>query len=101
VDTVDKYTNKLGMHPAVVYGKTNDNLPQIISRFEKDPKLNPLVATYASLSTAVRMTMADTMVTINSPFRHYILEQAIARIYRKGQDSQTVVYQCTLDTEDE
>ncbi|MFO5842499.1 hypothetical protein ACLBPJ_29540, partial [Klebsiella pneumoniae] len=49
VDTVDKYTNKLGMHPAVVYGKTNDNLPQIISRFEKDPKLNPLVATYASL----------------------------------------------------
>ncbi|ATN94712.1 DarB-like antirestriction [Pseudomonas phage SL2] len=101
VDAVDKYTNKLGMKSAVVYGKTNDNLPQIVYKFEKDPKLNPLVATYASLSTAVRMTMADTMVTINSPFRHYILEQAIARIYRKGQDSQTVVYQCTLDTEDE
>jgi hypothetical protein len=60
--------------------------------------LNPLLATYASLSTGVRLTIADTMILLNSPFRAYILEQAISRIYRLGQDSQTYVYQCILDT---
>lgn len=98
VDAAETHTTRLGMKPLVVYGKTSNDLPAMVKRFDTDPKLNPLLATYASLSTGVRLTMADTMILLNSPFRAYILEQAISRIYRLGQDSQTYVYQCILDT---
>lgn len=98
VDAAEAHCIKLGMKPLVVYGKNTNDLPNHVKRFDADPKLNPLLATYASLSTGVRLTIADTMILLNSPFRAYILEQAISRIYRLGQDSQTYVYQCTLDT---
>lgn len=100
LEASDVHVRKLGMTPIAVYGKTSNELASIVGRFEKEPKLNPLLATYASLATAVRLTMADTMLILNSPFRSYILEQAIARIYRMGQDSQTVVYTAVLDTGD-
>lgn len=100
VDAAETHTIKLGMKPLVVYGKNTNDLPNHVKRFDSDPDLNPLLATYASLSTGVRLTIADTMILLNSPFRAYILEQAISRIYRLGQDSQTYVYQCTLDTGD-
>lgn len=98
VEEAERVTTKLGMRPATVYGKNSNELASTVKRFDEDKKLNPLIATYASLSTAVRLTMADTMVLMNSPFRGYILEQAISRIFRMGQDSQTYVYQCVLDT---
>ena len=84
-----------------MYAKTNNNLAKIIESFDKDPKLNPLIATYDSLSTAVPLVMADTMILINSPFRSYILDQAIARIHRLRQNNQVTIYQCRLDTGDE
>jgi SNF2 family DNA or RNA helicase len=89
-----------GMSPLVVYGKTNNELASIVGKFEKDEKLNPLIATYNSLSTAVPLVMADTMIMINAPFRAYIQEQAISRIHRIGADTQTTVYQAFLDTGD-
>jgi superfamily II DNA or RNA helicase len=98
VDAAEAHTINLGMKPVVVYGKTSHDLANTVKRFDDDQLLNPLIATYASLSTGVRLTMADTMILLNSPFRAYILEQAISRIYRLGQDSQTYVYQCVLDT---
>jgi len=98
VDAAEQVTIKLGMKPLVVYGKNTNELPSLVKRFDTEKDLNPLLATYASLSTGVRLTIADTMILLNSPFRAYILEQAISRIYRLGQDSQTYVYQCTLDT---
>lgn len=91
----------LGLKPLTVYGKTNHELRSITQVFAKDPKANPLLATYASLSTAVPLTMADTMIMINSPFRAYIEEQAISRIYRIGADTQTNIYRCVLDTGEE
>lgn len=98
VNAAEQQTVKLGMKPLVIYGKNSNELPTLVKQFDTDPKLNPLIATYASLATGVRLTIADTMILLNSPFRQYILEQAIARIYRLGQDSQTYVYQCVLDT---
>lgn len=98
LEASESQVRKLGMKPLTVYGKTSNELASIVKKFDQDPKLNPLLATYASLATAVRLTMADTMLILNSPFRSYILEQAIARIYRIGQDSQTVVYTAVLDT---
>lgn len=100
LEVSDAHVRTLGMTPIAVYGKTSNELASIVGRFDKEPKLNPLLATYASLATAVRLTMADTMLVLNNPFRSYIMEQAIARIYRIGQDSQTVVYTTVLDTGD-
>lgn len=89
------------LNPILVYGKTNKDLASLVSRFEKEKELNPLIATYDSLSTAVPLTMADTMILINSPYRTYILEQAISRIHRLNQDSQTRIHQLYLDTGNE
>lgn len=89
---------KHGLNPVLVYGATNNELASSVAKFGKDEAVNPLGATYQSLSTAVSLIMADTMILLNSPFRSYILEQAIARIHRIGQDSQTYIYQLYLDT---
>jgi superfamily II DNA or RNA helicase len=92
---------ELGLNPEFVYGKTNINLSSIINTFEKEEDINPLVATYASLSTAVPLVMADTMILIDSPYRDYILTQAVSRIHRLGSDTTCYVYRVILDTGDE
>lgn len=91
---------KIGLKPLSVYGANKNEMVSTVAHFEKDPKANPLLATYASLSTGVRLVMADTIILLNSPFRQYILDQAVARAYRKGQDSRVMVYKVTLDTGD-
>lgn len=101
VDVLEDANNackKQGLNPILVYGKTNNNLNGMIKTFETDKRINPLIATYDSLSTAVPLIMADTMIMLNAPFRAYIQEQAISRIHRLNQDTQTRVIQCYLDT---
>ena len=101
VDVLEDANNackKQGLNPILVYGKTNNNLAGMIKTFETDKRVNPLIATFDSLSTAVPLVMADTMIMLNAPFRAYIQEQAISRIHRLNQDTQTKVYQCYLDT---
>ena len=100
VEATETRLKSIGMKPMAVYGKTNANLAGIVKEFDRNPKINPLCATYQSLSTAVPLTMADTMIMIDSPFRAYIREQAISRIHRLGADTQTTVYECRLDTGD-
>lgn len=87
--------------PLMVYGKQNSQLNAIVQKFFVDKNANPLIATYASLSTAVPLIAADTMLIINAPFRNYIFEQAVSRIHRLGSDTQTVVFMCHLDTGEE
>jgi SNF2 family DNA or RNA helicase len=87
-----------GLTPLLVYGETNKDLSTIVKKFEIDEDVNPLVATYNSLSTAVPLIMADNMITINAPFRNYILEQAISRVHRIGADTQVNVWMVSLDT---
>lgn len=87
-----------GMTPVSVYGKTNMLLSATLKRFEQDDKVNPLVATYKSLSTAVPLLMADVIVLIDAPFRDYILQQTISRTSRLGATTRTTVHMFTLDT---
>ena len=98
LEVCQKYLKDKDMEPVVVYGKTNNELADTVKRFENDENLNPLIATYNSLSTAVPLIMADTMIMLNAPFRAYIQEQAISRIHRLGADTQTYVYMISLDT---
>jgi hypothetical protein len=92
---------KEGLETVSVYGKTNNVLSATLKRFEKDDDINPLLATYKSLSTAVPLLMADVVVLIDAPFRDYILQQTISRTSRLGATTRTTVHVFSLDTGDQ
>ena len=96
--TIEQTLQSNNYKTLAVYGETNKDLNNIINRFEKTEELNPLIATFKSLSTAIPMTMADCMIMIDTPFRDYIFQQTIARINRLGATTQTYVYIASLDT---
>jgi len=92
---------KEGYNTARVYGATNKDLSSIVKSFYVDPDVNPLAATFQSLSTAVPLTPASDMILINQPFRDAIRVQTIARAARLGQDGPVFVWDMLLDTSDE
>lgn len=98
VDSCAAHLRRQGYKPILVYGKTNNELASMVAQFEKDPDANPLIATYASLSSAVPLVMANQMIMLNSPFRSYEYDQATARCFRMGQDSQVYITDVFLDT---
>lgn len=101
VEVVDKIHERMvaaGYKPMRVYGQTNKDLAGIISLFEKDQDVNPLIATFQSLSTAVPLIMASTAFMMNSPFRIGEMEQAEARLDRVGQDGPIKFINVFLDT---
>jgi hypothetical protein len=100
VKEVDSHLRPLGYDPILVYGETTSDLKRMVDRFDRDPKVNPMVATYQSLSTAVPLTMANACILLNQPFRAHEKEQATSRIHRLGQDAQVRFYNVLLDTGD-
>lgn len=104
IDVCEAGKNKLQKEkftPVTVYGNTSKNLSETVGVFNKDPLANPLVTTYKSLSTGVPLITANVVLALDLPFRMYIYEQAIARVWRLGQDKQVIVYIPELDTGDE
>jgi len=89
-----------GLQPIEVYAKTNKDLPEIIKRLTNIETINPLIATFDSLSTGVPMTMCNALLMLNLPFRDYELQQAIGRISRLDSNTDTYVYTAYLDTGD-
>jgi hypothetical protein len=98
VDKVASHLDEREFSPLKVYGDTNKHLAVMIKQFDSDVVINPLIATYQSLSTAVPLIMANNMIMLNAPFRDHEREQAIARCDRLGQDSPVTVYDIYLDT---
>lgn len=96
----DAYLKKNGFQPVLVYGDTNKDLPKLVDLFEGNARANPLIATYPSLSTAVPLTVANTVILLNQPFREHDRKQAISRADRIGQDTQVEVWNILLDTGD-
>ena len=90
-----------GYSPLTVFAETNNNLPAMVNQFAKDESINPMIATYQSLSTAVPLTMANRVILLNAPFRIHEKEQTVARANRIGQDKTVDVYNILLDTGDE
>ena len=100
-EIANKALTKIGYTTTKVYGNDTKYLNEHVSLFmKKDNEVNPLVATYKSLSTAVPLIAANVMIFIDLPFRNYIYEQAVARIHRLGQDEIVFLYQIHLDTGD-
>lgn len=101
VDAVDQafeYVKGKNLNPLLVYGANSSQLNSIIKKFFDDPNTNPLVTTFQSLSTAVPLTVANVIITLNVPFRDHDYRQAIGRIDRIDQDTQTEVFNLVLDT---
>lgn len=98
VNDLQKHLVKYELEPVLVYGDTNKDLTKIVERFTNDPKINPMIATLQSLSTAVPILAANTIVFMNQPFRSFEREQAIARAHRLGQTEQVYVFNILLDT---
>jgi hypothetical protein len=98
VEAVAEKVFKDGYSPARIFGATNKDLPQIVAKFYKDEDLNPLIATYQSLSTGVPLTAANRILLLNQAFREAIKIQTIARAARLGQDEDVDVFSFLLDT---
>jgi hypothetical protein len=100
-----KETNELlssrGYNTANVYGEYVKDLSKTVKSFKTDKNINPILATFQSLSTAVPLTEANVVIFLNNPFRAHIEQQAISRAYRLGQDKTVYVYKVRLDTGDE
>jgi len=95
---IDKCTNK-GYNPLGVFGEHIPNLSDTVNQFmNKDSGINPLVATYKSLSTGVPITIANIVLCLDTPFRSYLFDQAVSRVHRIGQDKKVEVLLTKLDT---
>ncbi|MBE0438245.1 MAG: HNH endonuclease [Gammaproteobacteria bacterium] len=98
VDELEERLKNLEYLPVVVHSKTKESLTSAVTRFEKNENLNPLLATFKSLSTAVPLIVANKVIMINAPYRDYEYEQAISRVDRLGQDTPVVIENLYLDT---
>ena len=98
VKECNELLSKLGYKPIMVFAETNNQLPKIVKSFGEDENINPLIATYQSLSTGVPLVMANCVILLNAPFRIHEKEQTIARANRLGQDKTVHVYNVLLDT---
>ena len=95
-------TKRLKYKPIAVYGDTTKDLNTNVGIFTNNSNnINPLITTYKSLSTGVPLTAANVVLILDLPFRMYMYEQAIARVWRLGQDEKVYVYILRLDTADE
>lgn len=101
VKQADALLRKIGYKPMLAYAETNHNLAGNVAAFKSDPKVNPMIATFPSLSTAVPLIMADMTIFLNVPFRDHELVQAKARTDRLGQDTQVKYVFVYLDTDKE
>lgn len=98
LETVTSHVKALGYEPVSVYGKNNNELTQTKRRIVKAPRINPVVATYKSLSSAVEMIECNVEVFMDVPFRDYIFTQARGRIDRVGQDAKLHYITVLMDT---
>ena len=89
-----------GFHPITIFGETTTTigLPNQVKQFKENSKINPLITTFKTLSEAVPLTEANTVIFLNLPFRSGTYDQAVKRANRIGQTKDVHLYEVTLDT---
>lgn len=90
-----------GLNPIAVYGKYIKNIDTIMEKFKNDEDTNPLVGTYPAIGTGHHLVVANVILLLNLPFRPYLLDQAIARVNRMGQDKDVFIIYVNLKTGEE
>jgi hypothetical protein len=101
ITVMETYLKKKGFKPVMVYGSSGENLTKQINDFTDIPDLNPICATMQSLSEAVPVTAASTVVFLNRPWRPAMRIQVIARADRISQQFPVTVIDIVLDTGDQ
>lgn len=92
------YLKENGFNPIKLHSGSTDSVKDAVNNFAKVKELNPLITSFDTLGEGVPLLMANQLVILNSPWRSYQLKQVIARIYRKGQDTECFVWMIDLDT---
>jgi hypothetical protein len=92
---------KQGFKPIEIYGNFTKDQDSRIRAFKNDPDIDPLVGTYKSISTAHHFTVADMILLLDTPFRTYTLDQAIARAWRTGQKNQVKIIYTRLNIKED
>lgn len=98
IKELEDYFEEEGIKSLSVSGENSSEIDKIVKQAENDPTINPLVTTYNTLREGYPLIFANQLILMNAPFRSYELKQTIARIYRKGQDTECFVYMIDLDT---
>jgi SNF2 family DNA or RNA helicase len=96
-----KYFTDRGFNALRIFGDFTKELAPLVKKFKSEPDINPLLGTLQSLSASQTLTNANVVIFLNHPFREYIRDQAFHRVFRIGQDTQTYIYMCELDTRGE
>lgn len=97
VEAAYEHIRKLGFKALLLHGGHGD-AKSAVEEFTKDSKINPLISTTQMLVTGVTLTVANTMIFLNKPFRYTDYLQASDRIHRIGQDTDVFIYTILLDT---
>ena len=98
-EVVELLVKRARPHKAVpVYGHHTKHMQTLVDKINTNHTANPICATFASLSTAVPLPIVSHVVIVDSPFRSYILGQALARAHRLGQDTHVTFTYLTLVT---
>ncbi len=89
-----------GFHPITIFGETTTTigLTNQVKQFKENSKINPLITTFKTLSEAMPLTEANTVIFLNLPFRSGTYDQAVKRANRIGQTKDVHLYEVTLDT---
>lgn len=88
-----------GKHKAVrMYGEYLVDFSANLRNFKNMDNIKFAVATYKSLGTGIPVTEANIVLIGDTPFRMYIYDQAIARVWRLGQESPVTIYINKLET---
>lgn len=89
-----------GFHPITIFGETTTTIGLFnqVKQFKENSKINPLITTFKTLSEAVPLTEANTVIFLNLPFRSGTYDQAVKRANRIGQTKDVHLYEVTLDT---
>lgn len=89
-----------GFHPITIFGETTTTigLSNQVKQFKENSKINPLITTFKTLSEAVPLTEANTVIFLNLPFRSGTYDQSVKRANRIGQTKDVHLYEVTLDT---
>ena len=101
IQEAEKRCKEEKLKPIGVYGKETKNIDVNIYKFINDEDINPLVGTYPSISTGHHLVVANIVLLLDLPFRTYLLDQAIARVNRMGQERHVTAIYTKLNTGEE
>lgn len=101
IKELERYFEREGIKTLSVSGENSKDIDKVVNRFGEDPTIPVLITTFNTLREGYPLIMANQLILMNAPFRSYELKQTIARIYRKGQDTECFVNMIDLDTGNE